>query len=357
MTRTDGELLQAYSNCGDQAAFSEILRRHAPMVLRICRRLVNGDAHAAEDALQQVFLMLAHRAKELSTRPSIAGWLYRAAWHVGTRLRRDRGIRASYEFESAALRAAEQSSPAELVSSTVITLEMSDALGRALATLPETYRDALVLHYFAGYTVEETARTLQVSTGTAASWLSRGRAMLRTRLDGIGAVVSTDVLAVWIHSYSEPSTEERWSADDAAEEISRSSAATGNKYAPIGASTAVSLGVSAGGVSSTFAFRAGIAAILTIAVTGSTMAAGGPANAIGKISSVVSKLATDAATKVNKAATPEESDAKEKPSFSSPNRQSFGGASAIPEPSTSVILVGLGFALLTKRRRRSAGPE
>ena len=61
---SDGQLLDRFRT-GDErsaeAVFAELVRRHGPMVMRCCRDALS-DAHAAEDASQAVFLVLARRA-------------------------------------------------------------------------------------------------------------------------------------------------------------------------------------------------------------------------------------------------------------------------------------------------------
>ena len=87
---SDAQLLDRFVSRRDEAAeaaFEELVIRHGPMVLRVCRSVLH-DAHDAEDAFQAVFLVLASRAGSIRRSGSVASWLFGVAHRVATRARR-----------------------------------------------------------------------------------------------------------------------------------------------------------------------------------------------------------------------------------------------------------------------------
>src|SRR5262245_1544532 len=93
---TDGALLARYVSRRDGAAFEELLRRHGPMVLGVCRRVL-GSHHEAEDAFQATFLVLARKAGSVRPREAVGRWLHGVARLAALKARREAARRAERE--------------------------------------------------------------------------------------------------------------------------------------------------------------------------------------------------------------------------------------------------------------------
>src|SRR5262249_46205514 len=143
--------------------------------LDICRRAL-GDPHDAEDAFQATFLVLATRARSIRRRKSVASWLYGVALRVARRARADAIRRRAHERRAAEMAGGEVGPEA--------TDDDRDfrALHEEVERLPGNYREAVVLCYLEGLTLEAAAGRLGCPVGTLGVRLMRARERLRTRL-------------------------------------------------------------------------------------------------------------------------------------------------------------------------------
>jgi len=170
---TDGQLLECFVARRDEAAFAELVRRHGPMVLGVCRRVL-GHQQDAEDAFQATFLVLARKAAAVRPRDLVGNFLYGVACNTA---RKARGVglrRRAREQEAAAMPRPE---PAEEA-----WHDLEPLLDQELLALPDRYRAPLVLCDLEGLTRKEAARRLGCAEGTVASRLARGRGLLGRRL-------------------------------------------------------------------------------------------------------------------------------------------------------------------------------
>lgn len=191
---SDGQVLERFVSERDEEAFAILVKRHGPMVLGVCRRILN-NGHDAEDAFQAAFLVLARKGSSIVPRQMVGNWLYGVAYRTATKAKSLAGIRRARERQVWALR--NEISPNDSMSAEVQLL-----LDQELARLPDAYRAAIVSCDLQGRTRAETARELGLPEGTISSRLARGRTMLAERLASRGVVVSVGVLALILSAQS-----------------------------------------------------------------------------------------------------------------------------------------------------------
>jgi RNA polymerase sigma factor (sigma-70 family) len=186
---SDGQLLESFVGRNDEAAFEVLVRRHGPMVLGVCRRVLRNH-HDAEDAFQATFLVLARKAGSVVPPERLANWLYGVAYRTALKARGMLARRRARERQVAQMPEPEAVAPAEGSG------ELRPLLDRELNRLPDKYRAPVVLCDLEGQTGKEAARLLGWPEGTVSSRLARGRALLARRLSPQGLSLSGASLVV-----------------------------------------------------------------------------------------------------------------------------------------------------------------
>lgn len=185
---TDHVLLTRFVRRGDEAAFTEIVRRHSDLVFGVCVRTLR-DRQAAEDAFQATFLVLARSAGKIRRRTSLGSWLHGVACRISLRALAKRHRRR------------ETCSPMNTITTEPTLQDVGEIyeqqlLDAELRELPEKYREPLVLHYLQGLSNQQVADRLDVSVSCVEGRLKRGKKELRLRLTRRGIELGAALTAV-----------------------------------------------------------------------------------------------------------------------------------------------------------------
>src|SRR5262249_40639286 len=189
---TDGELLARFVASREQAAFEELMRRHGPMVLRVCQRVLQ-HVQDAEDAFQATFMVLTRKAGSVAKQESVASWLYGVAYRVALEARSLTAKRRAHETQRPES-VLEEKLPASIAAEPTCQ-DLRRMLDDELQCLPEKYRSSVVLCYFEGKTPAEAAQQLHCQTEALQKRLERARVMLASRLTRRGVALSASGLA------------------------------------------------------------------------------------------------------------------------------------------------------------------
>lgn len=186
--RPDADLVRLVARHRDSAAFADVVRRHGPMVLGACRRVLRDHADA-DDAFQATFLVFLRRAAALRNPERLAGWLFQVAYRTSQKLRAARLARRARETELFDLPGGEP--PAEFV-----WRELRPIFDAELDRLPDKLRLPAVLCLLEGRSKRDAAKTLGWPEGTVAGRLQLARETLRRRFTARGLTLSAGALAV-----------------------------------------------------------------------------------------------------------------------------------------------------------------
>lgn len=175
----DEDLLRRFLEHDDEAAFTELMRRHEDRVFAMTLR-ITGDRSDALDATQDAFIAAFRRAGSFRGESAFGTWLGRIAINAARDVVRRRG-RTPVATEDEASAADVRASLGTQAMDEQVTLR--GEIAQALGQLSEDYRTAVALHDLAGVPYEEIARTTGVSIGTVKSRISRGRKRLGELLE------------------------------------------------------------------------------------------------------------------------------------------------------------------------------
>lgn len=198
--RTEEQDLVAELKAGSEAAFSLLIAQYSQPIYSFVARSLRDPADAA-DVTQEVFVKIFRSVSGFKGDSSLRTWIYRIAVNEASNQRRwwcrhkrqELTIDASEQnaegetFCLADALAAADASPFEHAART----QLREHVEAALRTVPEPFREVLVLREIEGFGYEEMAEILEVNLGTVKSRLTRGRAALREALQRSGTLPDT----------------------------------------------------------------------------------------------------------------------------------------------------------------------
>ena len=196
---TSDEDLVARSIDGDTESFNQLVKRWERPIYALAYRTL-GREEDARDVVQEAFLRAFRGLKGFKGEAKFSSWLYRITLNLCRDwIRRERRapIVQVPEGTDPIDLADTQASPAESVEELVSRRELSSAVAKAMAELPEEQRTAILLKEYHGLTFQEIADTLHCPLSTVKTRLYQGLSVLRRRLERRQAEEASLRRATW----------------------------------------------------------------------------------------------------------------------------------------------------------------
>ena len=180
-------LLAEYVRTGSESAFRELVARYLGLVYSTALRLVGGDTHLAEDVAQTVFIDLARKARGLSSRVMLGGWLHQRTYNVAAPMMRAQRRRQSREREAVLMNALQSDPPADLA-------QVEPLLDEAITQLAVPERTAIILRFFEQRDFRSIGQALGSSEDAARMRVTRALDKLHVILKHRGVTLSAAAL-------------------------------------------------------------------------------------------------------------------------------------------------------------------
>ena len=184
---SDHELVAAARD-GDELAFQEVVRRYRTPITNFVYRMLN-DYEMAVDLAQETFVRVDTSIGRYEANFSFSTYIYRIASNLAIseiRKRKRRRVVAFFsvfQSDDGETLAHDPADTRQLAEDALLEDERRLAVTRAIATLPEKYRSALVLRDIEDHSYEQIAQILDLSEGTVKSRINRARNLLREKLE------------------------------------------------------------------------------------------------------------------------------------------------------------------------------
>lgn len=166
-------LLVLRCQTGDEAAFAELVGRYDERLRRFLSQMLS-DAHAADDALQDVWLDVFRNVGKLQDCGAFAGWIYRIARDRAYRILRRRGVVTQTIEDVDVIDASHEID---------FDADERQAVQSAVGRLPHEHREVILLRFVEQMSYEQIALAVGCEIGTVRSRLHYGKRALRELIE------------------------------------------------------------------------------------------------------------------------------------------------------------------------------
>jgi RNA polymerase sigma-70 factor, ECF subfamily len=181
---SDAQLIARVLVQDDRHAFGELVRRHQSVVRATLRKLTGGNHALADDLAQETFLLAYRNLRSFRQEAKFSTWLYRIAYNVflgDTRKMKEVPLPEDTDVDDL-VSAVDHSDTMPVARGAALSVD----LARAMATLSEAERAAIVQCYHNDLSHEEAAYVLGCPVGTVKTHILRAKQKLKARLSGWG---------------------------------------------------------------------------------------------------------------------------------------------------------------------------
>ncbi len=166
---------------GDQDAFAELVKRYEKQIFSMAYRLI-GDYDEAADLAQEAFLRIYRMLGRYDPEKKFFSWMYRVAQNTCINAMAKRPANVIPVEETAAYFSDDDKAETGEPEQNYLNSEIRRNIDRAIAELPDNYRDIVYLRYIEDMSYQQIAEELGLPLSTVETRLFRGKKQLQQRL-------------------------------------------------------------------------------------------------------------------------------------------------------------------------------